>query len=57
MSKNKKSIIQNNKKSELMLKIMGSSAPSYRKSSFVRNSSIRRVNVPCTPLVIQKDKI
>jgi hypothetical protein len=32
-----------------MMKIIGSSTPAYKNSSYIRSSSIRRVNVPSTP--------
>jgi hypothetical protein len=32
-----------------MIKIMGSSTPAYKNGSYVRSSSIRRVNFPSTP--------
>lgn len=31
------------------MKIMGSSTPGYKNSSYIRNSSIKRVNAPQTP--------
>lgn len=31
------------------MKIFGSSTPAYKNSSYIRSSSIKRVNVPATP--------
>lgn len=37
------------------MKIMGSSTPAYKNSSYIRNSSIKRVNAPATPRNDKKD--
>lgn len=34
-----------------MMKIIGSSTPAYKNSSYVRTSSIKRANIPSTPII------
>ncbi len=39
------------------MKIMGSSTPAYKNSSYVRTSSIKRANVPLTPRNQKKPEV